>query len=227
MGSATNALPPPRESEPGRQHRPPPMAEHSQILNLGAVGFAPDLTAGQCQAGNEARSCCTRLSTAFPHPPQLCSWLSTDRLSWLIPASSEHPALLQVPSTVHRDTATPCSGRPWPSQHHWVGLEHSQPDCSVPHWRGPGGYFHFWSIYNVCSYKQGSKNNSSVPLGCPEMLRVALGWRDWRFLGLGLKSSIMGRLFLAVVTFYSHSRQYGHAKHCPAPAKPGAVDGRQ
>lgn len=143
LGLPTTVLPPPRDSEPGRQHLPPPMARHSRILNLGAVGFAPDLAAGQRQAGREARNCCSRFSTASPHPPQLCSQLSTDRLSWLIPASSEHPALLQVPSTVRGDRATPCSGRPWPSQHHWVGLEHGQPDCSVPLWEGTRGIFPF------------------------------------------------------------------------------------
>lgn len=104
----------------------------ARSLNVGAVGFAPDLTAGQCQTGSEARNCCSRFSTAFPHPLQLCSWLSTDRLSWLIPASSEHLAVLQVPSTFLGDRATPCSGRPSPSQHHWVGLEHSQPDFCAP-----------------------------------------------------------------------------------------------
>lgn len=70
------------------------------------------------------------------------------------------------------DRATLCSGRPRPSHHRRVGWSTASQPVPCP---AGEGYFHFWSIYNVCSYKQGSKNNSSVPLGCPETLRVALG----------------------------------------------------
>lgn len=62
LGLATAALPPPRDSEPGGQHLLPP----SQILNLGAVASAPDLTAGHCQTGTEARSCCSLFSSPTP-----------------------------------------------------------------------------------------------------------------------------------------------------------------
>lgn len=49
---------------------------------------------GHHQAGRETRSPHSRFPTASPCPPQLCSRLSTDRLSWLIPVSPECPALL-------------------------------------------------------------------------------------------------------------------------------------
>jgi len=65
-----------------------------QILELGAAGLARDLAAGQRQAGREARSPRSQLPAAFPCQRRLCSRLSTDRLSWLIPASPERPALL-------------------------------------------------------------------------------------------------------------------------------------
>ena len=44
-------------------------------------------------------------------------------------------------------------------------------------------------------------------LRCRESLWA---WRDWSFLGLGLKSPIMGSLFLAVVNFYGPSSLWPH-----------------
>lgn len=147
---------------------------------MGAAGFAPDLAAGQRQAGREARSPRSRFPAASPRPPQLCSPLSIDRLSWLIPASPERPAALGCSRSLARLMGTglaPVLGDPSPASATPLGWAGAWPArlSHAPPGRGPGGYFHFWSIYNVCSYKQGSKNNSSVPLGCPEMLRVALG----------------------------------------------------
>lgn len=51
QGLATSALPPPRDSESGRQLLPPPVARHSQILNLGAVNFAPTSQQGSVRLG--------------------------------------------------------------------------------------------------------------------------------------------------------------------------------
>lgn len=180
LGPAVTALPLPQALEPGRQHLPSPMAGQGRILNLGAAGFAPDLVAGQRQAGREARSPRSRFPAASLCPPQLCSCLSTDRLSWLIPTSPERPAPLSCSASPAQlvGMGPPCAlGDPSPASTTPPGWAGAWPGrlSRAPLRRGPRGYFHFWSIYNVCSYKQGSKNNSSVPLGCPEMLRVALG----------------------------------------------------
>lgn len=136
LGPAETTLPLPRAAEPGRQHLPPPTTGQGWILNLGAAGFAPDL-AGSLQ---------------LPlHPPQLCSHLSTDRLSWLIPASPEHPARLGCSRSLARlvGMGPPrAPGDPSPAGTAplgWAGVWPARLSHATPG-RGPGGYFHFWSI---------------------------------------------------------------------------------
>lgn len=122
----------------------------------------------------------------------------------------------------HGDRATLCSGRPQPTSttpSGWAGA-HPARLSHTPPGRGAGGYFHLRSIYNVCSYKQGSKNNSSVPLGCPEMLNVALGLERLELFRAWSEKPDYGKSISGCCDLYGLSRQCGHAKDQPAPAKP-------
>lgn len=94
------------------------------------------------------------------------------------PGAPSSAQLLRIPAWLV-GMGPPCApGDP----HHGAGLACGQPDCLMPPpGRGAGAYFHSWSIYNICSYKQGNKNNSSVPLSCPAMLRVAQGFERLKF----------------------------------------------
>jgi len=113
----------------------------------------------------------------FP-PPILALLPFKDKLSLLIHTSLEGPA----PFSCLKSQLSLCGQRPpmtqetpaEPAWWGWAGVRPARLSCAPPG-RGTWGYFHFWSIYNICSYKQGSKNYSSVPLDCLEMLRVTPG----------------------------------------------------
>lgn len=171
LGPAPSTLPP--ACEPSRQHLPPPVDPEPRSCGICSR------PRGRAASGWErSQESSLPVPTAFPRSPWLCSRLSTVRLSWLIPASPERLAPLGYSRSLARLAGT---GPPHaletpdqPAPHCWAGTWPARLS-RAPLRRGPGAYSHFWSIYSVCSYKQGSKNNSSVRLGCPEMLRVTLG----------------------------------------------------